>query len=62
MRSIEKFMISGTRSAGTPAKERRPRTGFLVLMVIALTAFMIWSELLLFSIPGALDAAVSVFR
>ena len=47
-------MITPTHAAGTPAKSGDP--GFLVVMVVILTGLVIWSGLLLFSVPGALDA------
>ena len=59
MRSIGKYMITRARCGETPAKARKPRMGSLIVLGVTLTAFMIWSGLLLFSIPGAVGAVVS---
>lgn len=56
MKSIETFMTTQTRFTETSANERSFGNGLLVFLVVMLTGFVIWSGLLLFSIPGALDA------
>jgi hypothetical protein len=60
MKSIENVIVSEAGSAETRAKKRRLDGEVSVVAVVILTGLMIWTGLLLFSVPGALDAVAAV--
>lgn len=59
MKSIENVIVSETSSAETRPK-RRLDAEISAVVIVILTGLMIWTGLLLFSVPGALDAVAAV--
>jgi hypothetical protein len=60
MKSIGNIIVSETSFAETRAKKRRLNAEISAVAVVILTGLMIWTGLLLFSVPGALDAVAAV--
>jgi hypothetical protein len=60
MKSVDSSMIIAAQPAEIPEKKRRPDAEFSVVAVVILTGLMLWTGLLLFSVPGVLDAVAVV--